>query len=278
VAQTLLRGLRLLETVDVFGPLSISALARHLGVDKATASRMVASCEPDGWLVRDGDGVRIGPRAALLGQGDRSVETVRLGESLVHAVSGVTGAHVQAVGLVGRHVVVLASAGPQGMLPSYGLSTTFPLWLSAAGKVVAAQLTPARLDDLLPDPFPSHAEALATVASPAVLEAFAESVGLTQLSPSAATEETTLAGDRAGLDRQLEGIRRDGMFLDLGELIAETACIAVPWSRTGLVGALTVVATRGFIADQHGVIERALRAAAVPGASRASIVAAAAAG
>ena len=271
-----MRGLRLLETVDVYGPLSISALARHLGVDKATASRMVASCEPDGWLVRDGDGVRIGPRAALLGQGDRSVEAVRLAESLVHAVSGVTGAHVQAVGLVGRHVVVLASAGLQGILPSYGLSTTFPLWLSAAGKVVAAQLTSARLDDLLPDPFPSHGEALAAVAPPAALEAFAESVGLSQLTPSAAGQETTLAADRGELDRQLADIRRDGVFLDLGELIAETACIAVPWSPSGLVGALTAVGTRGFIASQQAVIERALRAAAGPGASRASIVAAAA--
>ena len=154
MAQTLLRGLRLLETVDYYGPLSISALARHLGVDKATASRMVASCEPDGWLVRDGDGVRIGPRAALLGQGDPAVGTVRAAEALVHALSGVTGAHAQAVGLVGRHAVVLASAGPQGVLPNYGLSTIFPLWLSAAGKVVASQLSAARLDALLPDPFP----------------------------------------------------------------------------------------------------------------------------
>ncbi|BEP14669.1 hypothetical protein acdb102_29800 [Acidothermaceae bacterium B102] len=273
-----MRGLRLLETVDVYGPLSISALARHLSVDKATASRMVASCEPDGWLVRDEDGVRIGPRAALLGQGDRSVEAVRLAESLVHALSGVTGAHAQAVGLVGRHVVVLASAGAQGMLPHYGLSTTFPLWLTAAGKVVASQLPVARLDSLLPEPFPSIEEALASVATPAALEAFAESVGLTRLGPSAEPAETSLAADRTELDVQLAQIRRDGVFLDLGELVAEAACVAVPWSRFGMVGALTVIAPRGFIADQRAVIERALRAAGEPSASRASIVAAAAAG
>ena len=275
MAQTLLRGLRLLETVDYYGPLSISALARHLGVDKATASRMVASCEPDGWLVRDGDGVRIGPRAALLGQGDPAVETVRAAEALVHALSGVTGAHAQAVGLVGGHAVVLASAGPQGVLPNYGLSTIFPLWLSAAGKVVASQLSAARLDALLPDPFPSPDDARATVASPAVLEAFVLSAGLT-MAPAAPGEPTTLAADRAALDRQLDRIRTDGMFLDLGELLPETACVAVPWPHPGMPGALTVVSTRSAITADRPLLERALLAAAVPGASRASIVAAAA--
>jgi DNA-binding IclR family transcriptional regulator len=276
VSQALLRALKLLETVDFYGPLTITELARHLEVDKATASRMVASCEPDGWLVRDSQGVRIGARAAMLGQDAVAGQAVRTAQPLVHAVCGVTGALTQAVGLVGAAGVVLASAWTSSAQVRLGLTTRFPLWLSASGKVIASQLDGTQLDRLLPDPFPSREEVLERVAPASFMAAFVASLGLSESVPPGEPAATTVARDRKELDAQLEVIRRDGVFLDHGELLQQTACIGVPWPRPGMPAALVCIATESTVAADGALIERALRAAAMPGATRESIVAAAA--
>jgi DNA-binding IclR family transcriptional regulator len=280
VSQALLRALKLLETVDFYGPLTITELARHLEVDKATASRMVASCEPDGWLVRDSQGVRIGARAAMLGQDAVAGQAVRTAQPLVHAVCGVTGVLTQAVGLVGAFGVVLASAWTSGAQVRLGLTTRFPLWLSASGKVIASQLDGTQLDKLVPDPFTSREEVLERVAPASFMAAFVASLGLSEavLAGELAGEPAgaTAARDRRELDAQLEVIRRDGVFLDHGELLQQTACIGVPWPRPGMPAALVCIATESTVAADGALIERALRAAAMPGATRESIVAAAA--
>ena len=180
MSQTLLRGLKLLETVDFYGPLSISALARHLDVDKATASRMVASCEPDGWLVRDGDGVRIGAtgRPARPGR-PLPVRLCVRPSRLVHAVCGVTGASRQAVGLVGtsrrRPGLGLAM---HGAASGYGLTTTLPALDQRRGQGRSRpSWSAAQLDELLPDPFPAREHGRELSLRRAVLEAFAASIG-----------------------------------------------------------------------------------------------------
>jgi DNA-binding IclR family transcriptional regulator len=277
VSSTLLRGLRLLETVDFYGPLSISALARRLGVDKATTSRMVAACEPDGWLVREADGVRIGPRAAMLGQDAAAGQALRLAEPLVHAVCGVTGLLTQAVALVGQSGVVLASASPGGGRFPYGLTTRFPIWLSAAGKVIASQLTPAKRDSLLPpDPFPELAEVIESIAPAPVLETFLSAFERSGAEEPTPRPDSTLVGDRAALTQQLEGIQRDGVFQDRGEVLPGASCIAVPWPASGVTAALSTIGSSAAVEGSAGLIERTLRAAARSGATRESIVAAAA--
>ncbi|MDQ2837561.1 MAG: MarR family transcriptional regulator [Actinomycetota bacterium] len=273
MSQSFIRGLRLLETVDFHGPLSVSQLARRLQIDKATVSRMVAACEQDGWLARDAAGIRIGPRSAMLGQGAPAGESVRAAEPLVHAICGVTGQLTQAVGLVGAHCVALALAGPLGYQLPYGLTTRFPLWLSAGSKVVAAQLTETDLDRLLPaDPFPAVAEVLAQLAPPAVLADFSDALG----GSAEPVGASTLAADRAELADQLEQIRRDGVFVDRAELLPATSCVAVPWSRPGLAAGLVCIGPAGPITEHRQLIERTLRAAALPHADRESIVTAAA--
>jgi DNA-binding IclR family transcriptional regulator len=283
VSQTLLRGLKLLETVDFHGPLSISALARELGVDKATASRMVTACESDGWLVRDEEGVRIGPRSALLGQGAVAGESLRAAEPLVHAICGVTGLFTQAVGLIGSHVVALATASPTGAAFAYGLRTRFPLWLTAAGKTVAAQLETAELTRLLPPEPWDYELALAQIAPASLIEPFTAMLGIAGAPPaasSAASSEahpvTSRVSTRVQLDEQLTRIRRDGVFLDESELLPQTGCLAVPWPRPGLPAAMVCIATREVTVQRRLLIERVLRAASRPGASRETIVAAAA--
>ncbi len=278
MSSTLLRGLRLLETVDFYGPLTISALARHVGVDKATASRMVAACEVDGWLVRDIDGVRIGPRAAMLGQDAPAGHAFRNAEPLVHAVCGVTGLMTQAYALVGRYAVVMSAANPGGERFPYGLTTRFPLWLTAGGKVIASQLPPDRLDALLPpDPFPKPLEILDTIAPQVVVEAFMRSLGVDAQALPEGPGDSSLVADRASLDRQLTQIHDDGRFVDRGEIVPQASCIAVPWLRQGIVAALAVIGPERVVRTEAALIERALTAAVRPGATRESIVAAAAA-
>ncbi|WP_188680532.1 MarR family transcriptional regulator [Subtercola lobariae] len=276
--QTLLRGLRLLEIVDFAGPLTISQLARELEVDKATASRMVSACEADGWVVRDEGGrVLIGPRSALLGQGAAAGVSLRVAEPLIHAVSGVTGMLTQAIALVGGVCVVLASADPVGAKIPYGLTTNFPLWLSAAGKTVAAQLTPdARQRYLPPDPLPVPDDAVSTVAPSAVVQQFRVSLGLAASSAGYVVDHSTRARDRTHLDAQLDGIARDGVYVDRAELMPEVSCVAVPWPQPGMPAALVCIATTAAVDRDRALMERALRAAAASGATRDSVVAAAA--
>ncbi len=86
-----MRGLELLETIDVHGSLTITELARLTSMDKSAVSRMVSACEPDGWVVRDNGRISMGPRAALLGHSSPSAEFVRNAASVVETIAGVTG-------------------------------------------------------------------------------------------------------------------------------------------------------------------------------------------
>src|ERR1700761_1603715 len=106
-----LRGLKLLETIDVYGPLPVTEIAQVTGVDKSWVSRIVTACEPDGWVVRENGRIALGPRAALLAQSTPADELIRRAQPLVEAIAGVTGLLAQAYGLVGSHATVLAAAG-----------------------------------------------------------------------------------------------------------------------------------------------------------------------
>ena len=62
MSSTFIRGLALLETIDLYGPITVTELAQRTGVDKSTVSRTLAACEPDGWVVRTEGRVALGPR------------------------------------------------------------------------------------------------------------------------------------------------------------------------------------------------------------------------
>ena len=117
MSKTLLRGLGLIEVVDLQGPLTISEIARHTGIELSTVSRTVAACEPDGWLVRVDGRIATGPRCALLGLTSPATRAIRAAEPLVRAITAAVGVTTTASTLAGRDVMVLASemAGETGL-------------------------------------------------------------------------------------------------------------------------------------------------------------------
>jgi DNA-binding IclR family transcriptional regulator len=268
-----MRGLGLLEIIDAVGPITVSELARRTGIERSIVSRMVSACERDGWVVRNGRDVALGPRAALLAHSSAAAATVRQAEVLVDALSGVTGLPAQAYGLIGAHAAVLASAGDRGPSPIAGLSANVPLFATAAGLTIAAQLDPDELDRLLPPaPFP---DPIADMAERRGWDAVAHKIDAQGIKP--AQSPARFPRDRRELARQLDQIRSDGIAIDDGALHPEIGCIAIPWPRAELPAALACMGAPATLEHQRPLTTAVLAAAAAPGARREDIIAAAAA-
>jgi hypothetical protein len=61
MSKTLVRGLELIEDRGLYGPMTISELARRSGVHVSIVSLTVSMLEPEGWVVRvDLDAARHG--------------------------------------------------------------------------------------------------------------------------------------------------------------------------------------------------------------------------
>jgi DNA-binding IclR family transcriptional regulator len=270
MSKTFMRGLTLLETIDLHGPITITELARRSGVEKSIVSRTITACEIDGWVVRSAGKVALGPRAALLGRSSAAEAAVRHAEPLVQALAGVTGLLAQAYALVGARAVLIASAGAS--IP-VGLGTGLPLFATAAGKVIAAQLTDSELDRRLPpEPFP---DATAEVAGLAGFEPLSSALLAPPKESSSAPSKA--ARDRRQLAKQLEVIRRDGLATDAGEIDPSLGCIAVPWpGQPGMPAALACMGSPASLATGEVLVKAVLTAAASPAATREEIVASAA--
>lgn len=270
MSKTFMRGLALLETIELHGPLTVTELARRTGVDKSIVSRTITACEADGWVVRSAGKVALGPRAALLGRSSAGEAAVRRAEPLVQALAGVTGLLAQAYALVGARALLIASAGVSIQV---GLGTGLPLFATAAGKVIAAQMTDAELDRRLPpEPFPDAAAEVRSLAG-------FEPLSSTLLSPSKGSSSASpkAARDRRQLAKQLKIVRRDGLAIDDGEIHPSLGCIAVPWpDQPGMPAALACMGSPASLATGAVLVKAVLAAAAGPAATREEIVASAA--
>jgi DNA-binding IclR family transcriptional regulator len=272
VSKTLMRGLTLLETIDAHGPITIMELARLSGSDKSIVSRTVGALEREGWVVRMSGKIELGPRAALLGHSSPAGDAVRRAEPLVHAVAGVTGLLTQAYALVGTRAVVMAAANGRGPSTPVGLGSGIPLFATAAGKVIAAQLESAELDRRLPaEPYPDPAPEIARLAG------FPPVAGALRVAPEETLASSgSVASTRAELEAQLEQVRRQGLATDHGEFHPQLGCIAMPWSQPGVPAALACMGSPGELATIRGVVQGALGAATVTGAKPEDVVAGAA--
>jgi DNA-binding IclR family transcriptional regulator len=274
MASTFMRGLGLLQVIDRHGPITVTQLARRTGIDLGTVSRTVTACAADGWVVKTARGVMLGPRAALLGRSGHGADVITAAEPLVHTIAGITGLTTHAYGLVGSSVVLLAYANGRTEQLMLGEAVPGLLSVTAAGRAVAAQLSPADLDALLPpEPFPGQAD-------------FIESTrGLIDVPPA-----SRLAGElrpphpssvpttRPELDRQLDQIRTDGAAYDRGDLHPAMACIAVPWPHPTLPAALACLGHPASVAGAEPLVLRCLAAAVDPAATAREVITAAAAG
>lgn len=272
MSTTLMRGLSLLEAIDLSGPITVMDLARLTGVDKSMVSRTVGALEPDGWVVRNHGKVEVGPRAALLGHASTGARMLREAEPLVHAVAGVTGMLTQVYGLVGTRAVVLAAAGGRGPATPTGLTASVPLHATAAGMTVAAQLPAEDLGSRLPkEPYPDPSSELAALAG---FDSIAGAAGAPSQASSAAP---AFARDREELDRQLAPIRAEGVAFDRGELFPQMGCVAFAWTHAALPAALACMGRPAEIAASEDLVKAAITASVAPGARPQDIVAAAAA-
>jgi DNA-binding IclR family transcriptional regulator len=267
-----MRGLATLEMIDLHGPITIMELARLSGIDKSIISRTISALERDGWVVRSDGKVALGPRSALLGHSSAGADAVRRAEPLVHAVAGVTGMLTQAYGLVGIRAVVLAAAGGRGPSTPVGLGVSVPLFATAAGKTVAAQLSKEELDRRLPDePYPDPAHELAA------LVAYPPIVGAVMIAPDVGPAAGVAASGRAQLDRELAEIREQGSAVDAGEMHPQMGCIALPWPQPGIPAALACMGSPADLAAAERLVKTVLSTATAPGARPEDIVAKAAA-
>ena len=263
-----LRGLKLLETIDVYGPLTVTEIARITEQDKSWVSRIVRACESDGWVVRESGRIALGPRSALLAHSSAAAEVIRSAQPLMEAVAGVTGLMAQTYTLVGTRAIVVAAAGGSP-LHSAGIGMSTSLVATAAGQVVAAQLDAETLERLLPEePFPDPLVELLT--NPGY-KAFAAGrfVSVADFEPSVPT-------DRAQLLRRLEQVREQGVAIDSGDLHPQIGCIAVPWLGATVIASLICMGTPAEIAASAARTRAVLQAAAAPGATREDVVTAAA--
>ena len=271
MSKTLLRGLGLIEVVDLQGPLTISEIARHTGIELSTVSRTVAACEPDGWLVRVDGRITTGPRCALLGLTSPATRAIRAAEPLVRAITAAVGVTTTASTLAGRDVMVLASemAGETGHAVSVGVPSRVPLHVLADGQAIAAQLSPAQLDKLLPaEPYPGTEAISAHFAS-----AFA---GFAAAFPGATDTEPDLIRTRRELDERIGHIRTHGFSRDHGRLHPNIHCVARPWPTTSLPSAIACIGSRAEITARRALIEACLIIATEAGATSQDVIRAAA--
>ena len=246
MAEAVLRGLAAMEAVGA-GDRTVSDVARRLGVDKSTASRLLASLVREGWLHREGDEFDLGPRSAVLGVGGPEQRFVGHARAVAHAVAGVTGRHVTVMQHAGtRDFLVAEAAGEEALFSAPNVLEEFPLWATGAGRCLAAQLRDEELDALLPpEPFPA-------------------------LTPR--TQTTRVAFDDA-----VAAVRAGGVMVERGEFDAGHGCVALPWPGPEPlpIGAIACVSRLETLDADVDLLERVLRAAVLPGATRESIVAAA---
>lgn len=264
-----LRGLELLETIDLYGPLTVTEIARFTGHDKSWVSRIVGACETDGWIVRENGRIAMGPRAALLAHSSAAAAVIRSAQPLVEAVAGVTGLTAQAYALVGTRATVVAAAGTGSQSPSVGVGMSTSLVTTAAGQVIAAQLDAEKLERLLPaEPYPNALTELLTNPGYAAFAAgrFA----------SVADFEPSVPSDRAQLTLRLAEVREQGVAIDNGHLHPQIGCIAVPWLGVNVTAALTCMGTPAEITASAERTRTVLQAAGAPAATREDVVAAAA--
>lgn len=196
---------RALDVLDLFlsGPaaLGVTEVAGHIGVDKSTASRIVATLLQRGYLERSEDGRRfeVGPNSWLLGL--RYRPALLLGETARVAMTDVLRRFPGTIGYAGVvhhfHVYyVSVSDSPDAQRVHLELGERTPAALLGIGRAVLAhmpaEVVDAWLSGAVPPELPAH------------------------------------FSTRSAFLAELESIRRDGFAINEGDYDPQIAAVAAP--------------------------------------------------
>ncbi|PSJ56681.1 IclR family transcriptional regulator [Pseudaminobacter soli (ex Li et al. 2025)] len=194
------RALELLDIMQRRAPAGIRVreAAAQLGVDPATASRLLAT------LVAHGYASRLPNRDYTLGTRSLRLATawvdrlIQVAAPPMARVADTCGETVYLVQLIGNEAVTLARlAGGRRAMIDVEVGPTYPLWASAAGRALLASVPNVLRPTLLPaDPFPAF--------TPRTKTRWAE------------------------LSAALEAARHDGIHVEEGELDLQLSCFATP--------------------------------------------------
>jgi IclR family acetate operon transcriptional repressor len=152
------RALDLLEMMQRRAPAGIRVrdAARHLGVDPATASRLLAT------LLSHGYASRLPNRRYMLGARSLGLATawidrlIRTAAPAMARVADECGGTVYLLQLVGCEAVALARLTGDSRTMSEEIGPAYPLWALAGGRALLSSVAPVLRPTLLPlEPFPA---------------------------------------------------------------------------------------------------------------------------
>ncbi|GGY88186.1 IclR family transcriptional regulator domain-containing protein [Streptomyces nitrosporeus] len=213
--ESLARGLSAVTAFDgATAPLTLSDVARSTGLSRASARRALITLEHLGYVTAEGREHRLTPRVLALGYPPLSRTTLaRIAEPHLAALAGRIQDSASLAVLVEDSVQYIARAATHRIMNvNITVGTRFPAYATSLGRVLLADLAPARLNTVL-----AHAE-------------------LRPLAPHTLTH-------RNALEAVLDRVRAEGHALVDEELEAGLRSLAVPVrDRAGTVVAAINVA------------------------------------
>ncbi|MPZ88268.1 MAG: helix-turn-helix domain-containing protein [Nitriliruptorales bacterium] len=166
---------RLLSILWVLGesghPLSLTALADFVHLPKSTTLRFVRSLEPDGWIVRDGDGQYVlGPAViALASQYLSSDPVLAAAPPLMRDLRDALGETISLSRVIGLERICLQEFPSQEALRLVlGVGSVGPLHAGASGLLLLAHLSPEVRREVYDAGLPRYTSI--TLTDPAALE------------------------------------------------------------------------------------------------------------
>lgn len=161
-AQSVSRAIALLKAFrDAQPEWSLGDLAAHVGLNKATAHRLLAALEAEQMIVRNGrtGGYRLGPELiALGGSAMRSNDLRTVSRPLLEELAAETGETITLEVLSGAEVVIVDEVSSRHLLGlSQDVGARLPAHATSTGKLLVALQGAAAEAALLADPLPALA-------------------------------------------------------------------------------------------------------------------------
>lgn len=222
--QAVQRALMVLKAfTDAQPELGLTALARAVGLNKATTYRLVTALESEGLIAKSaaGERYRLGPELIALGvRAMRSTDVRAASRPELEALAKLTGETATLEVLAGSDVLILDEVtGTHLVGATHWIGTRWHAYATSTGKVMLAHMPPAQLKKSLP--------ARLTIAGKG-------------------------ARTRADFFQELDKIRLDGFATNVEELEAGFAAVGAPvFNHDGkVIAAISIGGPRTRFSDK----------------------------